>query len=277
MKIITEAAIPQPARIMLVKNRVTKAGKMAMEELFPESFKTHKDATKRAKEYVKTRTQTDYRTDTKQIDTENYGRLIIVFTQFYWYKGDSPEITTLSFTLKGSDVIDVYDYIVDTKVFSQEMTSKYKIKVKPKVSIPISSNNTEEQKKYPRLVEIGKIASNYFRSLPVIEDEPPQGYGNSMSYLTSKADQERLYDYQFFEWNQFFEAEHFAKKYFIQGYDVYIGKTSLKSNSVMLYVLKALKPEPIPIFKKKYFFMPSIPIPVWGKEDIGKVGYINGE
>lgn len=270
MRLITEAVIPQPSRIMLVKNKTSKSGKQAMEELFPDSLKTHTEATQRAKTYIKDNNQTDYRTDTKMIDTEKYGRIILVFTQFYWYKGNSPEVTGLSFTLKGSDNIDVYDFIVDTKVFSKEITAKHKVKVNAKLFIKTSSDNSEEEKKYPRLVEIGNIASTYFKSLPIIEDEPPKGMGNSMAFLTSKADQERLYDYQFYQWNQFYEAEHFAKKYFIQGYDVYLGKTSIKSNSVMLYVLRALKPEPVPIFKKKYFFMPTIPIPVFGKEDIGK-------
>lgn len=270
--LITEATIPMPSRIMMVKNKATSAGKKALKELLPDSFKTHDEATKRTKDYIKDYHQVDYRTDTKIIDDKVYGRLIMVFTVFYWYKGISPEVTTISFSLKGTHGIDVYDFLVDTATFKKEMLSKYRIKAYGRLFIPIESKNTKEEKKFPRLVEIGKLAGNYFKSLPIVEDEAPKGYGNSMSFLSSKTDQKRLYDYQFFEWNQFFEAEHFAKKYFIQGYDVCVGQSSLKTNSVMIYILKPLKAEPIPIFKKKYFFRPygGTWFPDWYKGGIGK-------
>lgn len=250
---ITEAAIPIPSRVIFTSNKVTNLGKKILMDILPETWDSHKTAVAKARDFVNKCHQTDYRSDSRIFKTKTYGNLLISFTQFYWYKGLSPEVTVISLNVNDSSVIEVYDFIVDSEVFAKEMSKKYHAKIKAKKFIPISSDNTNDQKKFPRLVELGTWAKKFFASLPNIPDISPGGMGNAMSFLASETDNKRLFDYQFFEWNQFLEAEHFAKQYFSQGYDVYKGSNSVGKNSIMIYVLKNQKPGPLPFFKKKYF------------------------
>lgn len=268
MTLINEASIPIPSRMIIIKNKATKLGEEAFKEILPETFKTHAKAEQQARDFIKKCHLTDYRSDARIIKTAKYGQMVITFTQFYWYKGLSPEVSVVSFAVS-HDNIDVYDYIVDTKVFSKEISKKYHTKVSPKTSIPISANNTEEQKKFPNLVELGNFAKKYFLTLPIIQDQSYAGMGNEMSFLILPEDNKRLYDYQFFLWNQWVEGEYYAKKNFLAGYDVYRGANSLKDDSIMIYVLKNKKPAPV--YQKKYFNIKNSPIPVWGKEEMDKL------
>lgn len=267
---INEAAIPIPSRIILTKNKITKLGLEIIKDIFPESLKSHKRATKAAETFISKCHQTDYRTDSRIIFTEKWGKLLVVFTQYYWYKDLTPEVTTISFNYGDETKIEVYDFIVDSRIFAKEITRKYKVKVAAKTFIPISANNSKEQKEFPRLVELGNLAKRYFNTLPIIQDKAPEGMGNEMSSLYLPDDVKRLYDFQFFQWNQWVEAEYFAKKYFMQGYDVYRGLNSLKDDSIMIYILR--NKEPIPMFNKKYFTKAGKgKIPIWGKEEMEKL------
>lgn len=251
LKQMNEAVLPVPSRIILTKNKATRLGHQILQDILPHTYATHIDATNRAKKFIQDYRQTDYRSDSRFIETKNWGNLLISFTQFYWYKGLTPAVTCISFNVNDSVHIEVYDFVVDTKAFSKEMKERYNSKVSAKTEIPISADNTEEQKKFPRLVEIGNLAAWYFKQMPVLEDEAIEGMGNAMSFLINEVDIKRLYDYKFFEWNQFAEAEYFAKSHYLLGYDVYKGKNSENTDSVMVYILKNQKP--LPIFKRKYF------------------------
>jgi len=249
--LLTEAIIPIPSRMIIVNNHATPEGEKIFKEILPETWKSHIEAQKRAEDFVKNNPETDYRTDSRYIQHPKFGKLLLMYTEYYWYTGMTPAVTVVSFDIHNDIQIDVYDFIVDTKVFTKEMNKLYKAKVSGKVDIAVAANNTDEQKKYPRLVELANMAKKFFRKLPIIQDKTLNN-AVAMSYLYLDSDVKRLYDQQFFEWNQYTAAEAFAKDYYRKGYDVYIGSSCIGKESVMIYILKNKKP--LPIYNRKYFF-----------------------